>query len=107
MGNNAAMSRDAVSSPMAHLLLLICQNESRFTYSHELTNLILTQMENALDGKDVHFVTRTNKEKDGEKQQYPDYLSDDYIFKPSEFEDMCFYQTTMSHENKFKIFEQM
>ncbi|KAL7451819.1 hypothetical protein ACHAWC_004215 [Mediolabrus comicus] len=55
-GVNALLSRDVVSSTMAHLL--ISQGGERFTYSHEFEHILLQNMENILEEKDgvVHFL---------------------------------------------------
>ena len=104
-GINAALSRNVVSSTMAHLL--ICQGGSRFTYSHDFANLLLTQLEDVLEGKEVHFILRRNKAKDGEVIQWADSSADDYIMRPDELKNNCFYDMTMNYEKKFKTFEQM
>jgi len=76
--NDAAQSRDVVSATMAHFL--ICNDGSRFNFSHEFTNLLLTQMEDCLEGKQVHLVLRKNMDKDGNLCTWADSSADDYIF---------------------------
>jgi len=104
-GINAALSRNVVSSTMAHLL--VCQEGSRFTYSHKFSNLLLTQMEDSLEGREVHFVLRRNKSKSGEVVQWADSSADDYLFRPKCLDTMCLYQMVMSYEKKFKTFKEM
>ena len=58
-GMNAATSRYIVSSTMAHLL--VCQGGTRFQFSHGFTDLLVGQLEAALEGKPVDFRLRTNR----------------------------------------------
>ena len=58
-GMNAATSRYIVSSTMAHLL--VCQGGTRFQFSHGFTDLLVGQLEAALEGKPVNFRLRTNR----------------------------------------------
>ena len=60
-GMNAATSRYIVSSTMAHLL--ICQGGTRFQFSHDCTDLLVGQLEAALEGKPVDFRLRVNRHK--------------------------------------------
>ena len=52
-GMHAATSRYVVSSTMAHLL--ICQNRTRFQFSHDFTDLLVGQIEATLEGEAVNF----------------------------------------------------
>ena len=52
-GMYAATSRYAVSSTMAHLL--ICQSRTRFKFSHQFSDLLVTQLEAVLEGQPVDF----------------------------------------------------
>ena len=56
---NAATSRYIVSSTMAHLL--VCQGETRFQFSHGFTDLLVGQLEAALEGKLVYFRLHMNR----------------------------------------------
>ena len=58
-GMNAATSRYIVSSTMAHLL--VCQGETRFQFSHGFTDLLVGQLEAALEGKLVYFRLHMNR----------------------------------------------
>jgi len=60
-GMHAATSRYVVSATMAHLL--ICQNGTRFKFSHNFSDLLVGQMEAALEGKQVDFCIRVNRHK--------------------------------------------
>ena len=60
-GMNAATSRYIVSSTMGHLL--ICQGGTRFQFSHDCTDLLVGQLEAALEGKPVDFRLRVNRHK--------------------------------------------
>jgi hypothetical protein len=77
-GVNAALSRYVVSSTMAHLL--ICQKGSRFSFSHGFSNILLTQMESALEKENVNFAVRCNRGKRGALVRWPDSSCDDYIY---------------------------
>ena len=52
-GMHVATSWYVVSSTMAHLL--ICQNGTRFQFSHDFTDLLVGQIEAALEGEPVDF----------------------------------------------------
>ena len=58
-GMNTSTSRYIVSSTMAHLL--ICQGGTRFQFSHGFTDLLVGQLEAALEGKPVDFRLRMNR----------------------------------------------
>ena len=94
-GMYAATSHYVVSATMAHLL--ICQDGTRFKFSHNFSDLLVGQMEASLEGKPVDFHLRVNRHKK-EKIAWKDSLSDDYIYRPSGkkhrvyFEDMCSYK---------------
>ena len=105
-GLNAATSRATVSSTLAHTL--ICQKGSRFTYSHDFRNLLLTQMEDVLDDKEVQFVLRRNRNPDtGDTETWADSSAHDYLYRPEELNNICFYEMTMNYDKKHYTFEQM
>ena len=52
-GMHAATSSFVVSATMGHLL--ICQDGTRFKFFHNFSDLLVGQMEAALDGKAVDF----------------------------------------------------
>ena len=107
-GLNAATSRDAVSSPMAHLL--ISQNGKRFRYSHDFAPLLVNQMDDALAGRPVQSILRKTRKRGkkseggGQEILWLDSLSNDYIYRPiiMRFEDMCLYEFTMRYQKDFK-----
>ena len=80
---------------------------SRFNSSHGFTNLLLTQMEDCLEGKQVPFVLRKNKDKDGSLCTWVDLCANDYIFRSDFLKNMCFYELKMLYEKKFMTFDQM
>ena len=79
-GMNAATSRHMVSSPMAHLIISF--DGSRFEYSHEFVNLLVTQLDATLDGLLVDAQIR-KKSKTGETVLWVNSSADDYIHRPS------------------------
>ncbi len=50
-GLNAATTRSVISATMAHLIP--CNSGSRFVYSHEFSDILVSQMEATLEGQDV------------------------------------------------------
>lgn len=105
-GINAATSRYVVSATMAHLL--ISQGGTRFKFSHDMSDLLVTQLEACLEGKPVDFRLRVNKYK-RETVIWRDCLADDYIHRPTQqlFENMCAYEMAMKYEKKYMSFQQM
>ena len=109
-GMYAATSHYVVSATMAHLL--ICQDGTRFKFSHNFSDLLVGQMEASLEGKPVDFRLRVNRHKK-EKIAWKDSLSDDYIHRPSgkkngkNFEDMCSYELSRRYKKKYLTFSQM
>ena len=58
------MSSSIISPPLAHLL--VCQ-DSRFSFSHEFSHLLVSQIEDYLDGNTINFKPRNRKSKGGKK----------------------------------------
>ena len=106
-GVNALLSRDVVSSTMAHLL--ICQRGERFTYSHEFSHILLRNMENVLEEKDgMSFRLRRNWNADTkETVSWADCSAYDYIHRPVEVSNLCLYEYTMWYKKEYKTFEQL
>ena len=106
-GVNALLSRDVVSSTMAHLL--ISQGGERFTYSHEFEHILLQNMENILEEKDgMNFRLRMNYNKDtDEKIVWADSSSYDYIHRPEELGNFCLYEYTMWYKKEYKSFKEL
>ena len=109
-GMHAATSSFVVSATMGHLL--ICQDGTRFKFFHNFSDLLVGQMEAALDGKAVDFRLRVNRCKKT-KIAWKDSLSDDYIHRPSgykhgvNFEDICSYEMSMAYKKKYLTFCQI
>eukprot|EP00956_Cyclotella_meneghiniana_P030549 scaffold77192_cov37-Cyclotella_meneghiniana.AAC.3 len=100
-GINAATSRYVVSSTMAHLL--VCQNGSRFTFSHDFGSLLVTQMEATLEGADTDVRIRTNRW-NGETVAWVDSSTDDYpLHRPrtTKFENYCAYEQVMLFQKEY------
>ena len=105
-GMNAATSRNVISSTMAHLL--VCNNGSRFQFSHDFGNLLVGQLEATLEGRPTDVRVRTNVLK-GERIVWPDSSADDYIHRPNheDIDQLCSYELTMLYKKKYKQFREM
>jgi hypothetical protein len=75
-GLNAATTRNVISATMAHLIP--CNNGSRFVYSHEFLDLLVTQMEATLEGQDITVRIRSSKYEE-KIITWPESLADDYL----------------------------
>jgi len=105
-GVNALLSRNVVSPTMAHLL--VSQGGTRFTYSHGEENLLVTQLEDYLDGKECNFILRTNYNKiEKRRERWPDSTAYDYVFRPQQLERLCYYEYMMKYKKGFKKFKQI
>ena len=60
-GMHAATSRYVVSATMAHLIIF--QDGTRFKFPHNFLDLLVGQMEAALEGKPVDFCLQVNRHK--------------------------------------------
>eukprot|EP00986_Skeletonema_menzelii_P016993 scaffold16882_cov138-Skeletonema_menzelii.AAC.1 len=98
-GINAATSRNVISAPMSHNLA--SNHGSRFHFSHEFVELLVGQLRDVLEGNDVDFMVRTCW-KDKEAKTWQDVTSNDYIYRPKELEDICFYQQFMYFTKRYK-----
>ena len=105
-GMNAATSRYVVSATMGHLLT--CQKGTRFMFSHDFSDLLIGQLEAAVEGLPVDFRLRINRHKN-RRIAWRDVLAHDYIHRPIEsmFENMCAYEMSMKYEKKYLSFKQM
>ena len=63
-GINASTSRHIVSSTMGHLITML--DVTQFQYSHELVNLLVSQMEATLEGRPVDAHIHKNRDKYGD-----------------------------------------
>ncbi len=98
-GLNAATTRNVISAIMAHLIP--SNGGSRFVFLHNFSDLLVGQMEVALEGQDVNVCISPGKVTDGKMTSWPDSLADDYIHCPQhqDFEHMSFYK--MSGTKRF------
>ena len=103
---HASYSRMVISATMQHRL--VCNGGTRFLFSHQFNNLLLTQLEAILDGKDVKVRIRSNK-LCGEQMLWPDSPGFDYLERPKicMFDEMCIYEFTMYFRKTFKSASQM
>ena len=107
IGMSVHLSQDVVSATMAHLIM--SKKGSRFSFSHEFQNLMVSQMINHLNGKAPgdFVLRRRNKGKEGELYMWPDNSINDYIYRSSEIEDICFYEFGMKYEKIPFSFDRM
>jgi hypothetical protein len=80
-GLNAATTRNVISATMAHLIP--CNNGSRFVYSHEFLDLLVSQMEATLEGQDITVRIHSSKLEEN-IITWPESLADDYLHRPIE-----------------------
>jgi hypothetical protein len=78
-GLNAATTRNVISATMAHLIP--CNNGSRFVYSHEFSDLLVSQMEATLECQDITVRIRSSKLEE-KIITWPESLADDYLHRP-------------------------
>ena len=106
-GVNALLSRDVVSSTMAHLL--ISQGGERFTYSHDFSHISVQNVENVLEEKEgMHFRLRRNWNDDTKETiAWADCAAYDYIHRPTELNNLCLYEYTMWYKKEYKSFKQL
>jgi hypothetical protein len=95
----AATSRHVVSATLAHLI--VSQNGTRFTFSHDFGHLLVSQLEATLEGSPVDVHVRTTKV-DGETYFWPDSSSEDYIHRPNALDGMCSYEMAMYYKKVVK-----
>ena len=98
-GINAATSRTVISAPMSHNLAL--NKGMRFHFSHEFAELLVGQMEDVLEGKRVTFIVRRCSENEIDKK-WEDISANDYLFRPTDLDDYCFYHQTMEYTKQYK-----
>ena len=106
-GVNAATSRHVVSSPMGHLITML--DGSRFEYSHEFVNLLVSQLDATLEGRPVDARIRTNKGRSGKKILWPDSSADDYIHRPNhrDTNGLCSHAYFSKYQKQCKTFKEM
>ncbi len=103
LGLNAATTRNVISATMAHLIP--CNNESRFVYSHDFSDLLVGQMEATLEGEITNVRIRSNK-LNNETITWPKSLANDYLHQPNEdeFKNICFHDLTSCYKKTFKSY---
>ena len=95
----AATSRHVISATLAHLI--VSQNGTRFTFSHDFGHLLVSQLEATLEGNPVDVRVRTTKV-NGETYFWPDSSSEDYIHHPSSLNGLCSYEVAMHYKKVLK-----
>ena len=105
----AHMSNDVIAATMAHLL--IQQNGSRFTFSHEFVTIPLGHLVAWFDGENLQFRLRILKDvwnqdsgadDSAVHQRYAEYFIHHYIYRPNELEQYSCYEL-FSHFQLKKI----
>jgi hypothetical protein len=71
---------------------------SRFHFSHQFAELLVGQLEDILDKKEVSYIIR--KCDDG--AQFRDMSANDYIYRSPVLDDFCFYHQTMYFTKRYK-----
>lgn len=77
------------------------QNGSGFTFSHDFRHLLVTQLEETLEGHPVDVWVRTTKV-DGETYFWPDLSSEGYIHRPTSLDGLCSYEVAMYYKKVLK-----
>ena len=105
-GMCASMTKAVCSSPLGHLM--VSKDGSRFEYSHDHTNLLVSQVMDALDGKEIACRIRKNRLKVTKKKVlWPDSFTDDYVHRPLALEELCLYEYTAHYEKECKTWKQI
>ena len=96
-GIRAHLSSNVMSATMGHLLVT---QGSRFSFSHSFSNLLLTQLQDLINEKEVRCRFKKKTGKDGKETWWPDCFAYDYRWRPLELEKMCSYEMTMQYYMK-------
>jgi hypothetical protein len=101
-GLNAATTRNVISATMAHLIP--SNGGLQFVFSHDFSDLLVSQMEATLKGQDINVRIRSNKLPDGQFKSWEDSLAVDYIHCPlgKKIDMMSFYEMTQQYKKVFK-----
>ena len=84
---HANVNANIISPTLSHFIATV---GSRFLFSHETAPLLLAQMEDYLDGKNISFTLRATK---GETSKlWADSQVYDIIFRPDSLENTCYYE---------------
>ena len=96
-GTYAMTNQDVVSSTLAHILIM--QDGERFVYSHSFTPLLISQLEDCLEGKETYCKLRKNRNKNTRKLElWPDSSANDYLFCSKDLEEYCYFELAMDFE---------
>jgi len=105
-GMSANLSKAVCSSTLAHFI--ICNDGSRFNFSHGFSQLLASQAMDVLNGKPGNFRIRRNFSKETEKAvMWPDSQLDDFRYRPDDLDDLCYYEQMMLFEKIPKTFNEM
>ena len=75
---------------MGHVLIV---KGSRFPFSHDFSPLLLTQTKNVLHGKsEVGYYLWTGFDENGNKVNWPEMFTVNYIKRPEILESTCLYK---------------
>ena len=81
--------------------LLVSLDGTRFTYSHDFSHLLVSQLEATLEGDPVDICIRTSKFGNTSYIR-PDSTRDDYIHRPPALERKCAYEMAMQYKKTLK-----
>ena len=98
-GIRANLAANIFSATMGHLMVT---QGGRFLFSHEFSHLLVTQIDNALEGMELSCrFKKGKKNKDGETTWWPDCFANDYLYRPEEIEGVCSYELAMKFEKVY------
>ena len=84
------------------------QDGEQFVYSHGFTPLLISQLEDCLEGKEMFCKLRVNKEeKTGKLELWPDSSANDYLSRSRLLENYCAYEMAMDFENKYNTYKEV
>ena len=91
---------------MSHLM--VCNGGTWFKFSDGFANLLISQLEAAIDKKDVMVCVRTNL-LNGKTVAWTDSSADDYLYPPKhpDIDGLCSYKMIMEYKKLYKSFKQM
>ena len=81
---------------------LVMTGEDRFIFSHHFAELLLDQMEAALQGEDVSFICRKCKDKNNKNVQWPDVSANDYLYRLAILNPLCFAKQISKYSKAYK-----
>ena len=84
------------------------QDGERFVYSHSFTPLLISQLEDFLEGKETHCKLRKNKNKNTRKLElWPDSSANDYLFRSEDLEEYCYFEMAMDFEKQYNTYKEV